>query len=210
MISLIMADDHLLIRAGMKHLLNEEPDMELAAEASNGAELINLMRTTLFDIVLMDLTMPGRSGLELLRQVKQEFPDTPVIILSTHKEEMFAVRSIRAGASAYLCKDDAAQNLVTAIRVVSRGNIFITPEVSSLMAVALQSRDTGIHKLSSLSDREHQILLLLAADHSVSHIAETLCLSSKTVSTYKARIKIKLGFKTNADIVRYGIDNQLV
>ncbi|MEH6355414.1 MAG: response regulator transcription factor [Marinobacter sp.] len=209
MIKLIMADDHPLIRAGMKYLLDAEPDMELSAEVNNGTELVQLLRESAFDVVLMDMMMPGRSGLELLKQLRHEFPQIPVIVLSTHKEEMFAVRSIRSGASAYLCKDDAATNLVFAIRQVAEGGLFITPELGRLMAGAIQSNNPGGRQLSSLSDREHQILLLLAADQSICDVADSLCLSGKTVSTYKARIKLKLGLETNADIIRYGIENKL-
>lgn len=210
MIRLVMADDHPLVRAGMKYLLNEEADIELSAEVDNGSDLVQLLRKTDFDVVLMDMMMPGRSGLELLKQLKHEFPQVPVIVISTYKEDMFAVRSIRAGASAYLCKDDAAEKLVLAIRQVASGGLFITPELGKLMAGAIQSINQGEQQLSSLSDREHQILLLLASDHSITEIAESLILSQKTVSTYKTRIKLKLGLGSNAEIIRYAINNQLV
>lgn len=210
MIKVVMADDHQLVRVGMERLLEGASDLELTAQADNGIDLVQLLRQSAFDVILMDMTMPGRSGLELLRQLKSEFPAVPVIVLSTHKEEMFAVRTIKVGASAYLCKDDAADNLVTAIRKVAGGERFITPEVASLMAGALQAPEAGDASLSSLSDREHEILLMLAADKTVSEIADSLYLSGKTVSTYKARIKIKLGLKTNSDIVRYAIDNELL
>lgn len=205
-----MADDHPLVRAGMKHLLHEEPDMELSIEVNNGSELMHQLRQSSFDVVLMDMMMPGRNGLELLKQIKQEFPQARVIVLSTYREEMFAVRAIRSGAAAYLCKDDAATNLVTAIRQVAEGGIFITPELGRLMAGAIQSNKPGGQDLEVLSDREHQIMLLLAADKTVTAIADALCLSSKTVSTYKARIKLKLGLETNADIVKYALENKLV
>lgn len=210
MIKVVMADDHQLVRVGMERLLEGASDLELTAQADNGIDLVQLLRQSTFDVILMDMTMPGRSGLELLRQLKSEFPAVPVIVLSTHKEEMFAVRTIKVGASAYLCKDDAADNLVTAIRKVAGGERFITPEVASLMAGALQAPEAGDASLSSLSDREHEILLMLAADKTVSEIADSLYLSGKTVSTYKARIKIKLGLKTNSDIVRYAIENELL
>lgn len=210
MIKVVMADDHQLVRVGMERLLEGASDLELTAQADNGIDLVQLLRQSTFDVILMDMTMPGRSGLELLRQLKSEFPAVPVIVLSTHKEEMFAVRTIKVGASAYLCKDDAADNLVAAIRKVAGGERFITPEVASLMAGALQAPETGDASLSSLSDREHEILLMLAADKTVSEIADSLYLSGKTVSTYKARIKIKLGLKTNSDIVRYAIENELL
>jgi DNA-binding NarL/FixJ family response regulator len=210
MIKVAMADDHPLVRVGLQHLLAAEPDLELSAQADNGIELIQLLRQSTFDVVLMDMTMPGRSGLELLTQLKSEFPDLPVIVLSTYKEEMYAVRTIKAGASAYLCKDDAAENLVSAIRQVASGGRFITPEVASLMVSALQAPDVGSNSISLLSDREHQILLLMASDKTVTEIASTLFLSGKTVSTYKARIKIKLGLNSNAEIMNFAKANKLI
>jgi two-component system invasion response regulator UvrY len=210
MIKVAMADDHPLVRVGLQHLLAAEPDLELSAQADNGIELIQLLRQSTFDVVLMDMTMPGRSGLELLTQLKSEFPDLPVIVLSTYKEEMYAVRTIKAGASAYLCKDDAAENLVSAIRQVASGGRFITPEVASLMVNALQAPDVGSNSISLLSDREHQILLLMASDKTVTEIASTLFLSGKTVSTYKARIKIKLGLNSNAEIMNFAKANKLI
>ncbi|MGP9833588.1 response regulator [Marinobacter sp. NSM] len=210
-IRVIIADDHELIREGMKHLLQAEQDMELSAQVGNGAALIHALRESDFDVVLMDLNMPGRSGLELLRQLKQEFRNTPIIVLSTFKEEMYAVRCIKAGASAYLCKEDAAGTLVNAIRRVSVGDLFITPDVATLMAGALQSKVENVDDaMMRLSDREHQILLLLAEGKSVNGIAEQLCLSAKTVSTYKARIRFKTGLRTDADIVRFAIDHKLI
>lgn len=209
MIRVIMADDHALVRAGMKYLLEETPDIVLAEEADSGSELMRKLRVTDVDVVLMDLLMPGRSGIDLLKQLKQEFPALPVVVVSTYKEEMFAVRSIRAGASGYLCKDLAASDLVSAIRRVANGGLYISTEVASLMAEMLQGGDTQNQSLAALSDREYQILLQLAADVNVSEIADKLCISGKTVSTYKARIKIKLGLKTNADIIRFARQHNL-
>jgi two-component system invasion response regulator UvrY len=210
MIKVAVADDHPLVRAGLQYLLEAEPDLELSAQADNGIELIQLLRKSKFDVALMDMTMPGRNGLELLTQLKSEFPELPVIVLSTYKEEMYAVRTIKAGASAYLCKDDAAENLVFAIRQVASGGRFITPEVASLMVNALQAPDVGSNSISLLSDREHQILLLMASDKTVTEIASTLFLSGKTVSTYKARIKIKLGLTSNAEIMDFAKANKLI
>lgn len=212
-INVIMADDHELIRQGMKHLLADESDIKLKAEVANGTDLMKLLRgeDALYDLVLMDLNMPGRSGLDLLKQVKQEFPDTPVIVLSTYNEEMYAVRCIKSGASAYLCKDDAAKNLVTAIRHVMNGGVFITPGVANLLAGVIQSGDKNAEQqLSLLSDREYQILLLLAGDKSVTEVANDLCLSVKTISTYKARIKLKLGLNTNGEITRFALEQGLI
>ena len=210
MIKVIMADDHPLVRAGMKYLLEETDDLVMADEAGNGADLVAKLRQRPFDAALMDLQMPGRSGMDLLKQLKDEFPALPVIVLSTFKEEMFAVRSIRAGAAGYLCKDQAATELVNAIRKVAGGQLYISPEVGALMAESLQGNEPEQRNLSALSDREYQILLLLASDMSVSDVAENLCISGKTVSTYKARIKIKLGLKTNADILRFAQAHNLV
>jgi len=210
MVKVIMADDHPLVRAGMKYLLEETSDIKLQGEAESGAGLIKKLREEAFDVVLMDLIMPGRSGIELLKQVKQEFPKLPVIVVSTYKEEMFAVRAIKAGASGYLCKDNAATELVSAIRRVAEGGLFISPEVASMMAEMLQGGESEERSLTALSDREYQILLMLAKDMNVSEVADLLCISGKTVSTYKARIKIKLGLKTNADIIRFAQRHDLV
>jgi DNA-binding NarL/FixJ family response regulator len=205
-----MADDHPLLREGLKHVLADCNDIEFAGEVENGFDLMNKVRSETFDVVLLDMFMPGRSGIELIKQIKSEYPKLPVLVLSTHKEDLYAVRTLKAGASGYLCKDYAATDLVTAIRKVATGGHFISPTVAELMARDL---DTAAHEGAPhtlLSDREHQVFLLIAAGKGVGEIAEQLNLSVKTVSTHKARIKEKMKLANTAELIRYAIYHRLI
>ncbi len=211
MIRAIIADDHPLVREGLKHILAECPDIELGAEANDGSELISALRQGEFDVILLDMFMPGRSGIELIKQLKSEFATTPIIVLSTHKEDIFALRTLKAGASGYLCKDYAASGLIDAIRKVFSGGLYISPAVAELMAQELHapsSPDVEPHTL--LSDREHQVFLLVANGLGSSEIAEQLHLSVKTVSTHKARIKEKMKLQNSAEFTRYALKHGLI
>lgn len=210
MIRVVMAEDHPLVRRGLKDLLAECTDLILASEVENGNDLLQALRSQPFDVVLMDMSMPGRNGIELLKQVKSENPKLPVVVLSAHKEDMFAVRALKAGASAYLCKDAAATNLVAALRKAAMGGCFISPEVAELMAKNLRtpSEDTAPHTL--LSDREYQVFLLLAKGLGLTEIAEQLNLSVKTVSTHKTRIRDKTKLSNVSDLVQYAIKHSLI
>lgn len=210
MIRVVMAEDHPLVRRGLKDLLAECTDLTLASEVENGNDLLQALRSQPFDVVLMDMSMPGRNGIELLKQVKSENPKLPVVVLSAHKEDMFAVRALKAGASAYLCKDAAATNLVAALRKAAMGGCFISPEVAELMAKNLRtpSEDTAPHTL--LSDREYQVFLLLAKGLGLTEIAEQLNLSVKTVSTHKTRIRDKTKLSNVSDLVQYAIKHSLI
>lgn len=210
MIRVVMAEDHPLVRRGLKDLLAECTDLILASEVENGNDLLQALRSQPFDVVLMDMSMPGRNGIELLKQVKSENPKLPVVVLSAHKEDMFAVRALKAGASAYLCKDAAATNLVAALRKAAMGGCFISPEVAELMAKNLRtpSEDTAPHTL--LSDREYQVFLLLAKGLGLTEIAEQLNLSVKTVSTHKTRIREKTKLSNVSDLVQYAIKHSLI
>lgn len=209
MLKVIVADDHPLVRAGLRQLLSDQPDMELAGEVENGQELMQIVRKTPFDLVLLDMTMPGKSGLELLKQLKLEFPKLPVLILSTHKEDIYAVRSIKAGASGYICKDYAASDLVVAIRKAAAGGRYISPTVADLMAKEMLApkQEVLLHQL--LSNREYQVFLLIADGMTSSDIARELNLSIKTISTHKARIKEKMNLNSDSEIVRYAIKHEL-
>lgn len=210
MIRVIIADDHPLVRAGLKHVLDECADMELADEVDNGNDLITCVRQAKFDVVLLDMVMPGRSGIELIKQLKHEFPKLPIIVLSTHKEDMFALRTIKAGVSGYLCKDYAADSLVQAIRKVADGGMFISPSVAELLAKDLHApaqQEDLPHKL--LTDREFQIFLLVAENMGSTEIADRLNLSIKTVSTHKARIKQKMQLGKDSDFVLYALKHHL-
>lgn len=210
MIRVIMADDHPLLREGLKHLLSDCPDMQFAGEVDNGHALIDSLRSEAFDVVLLDLFMPGKSGIELIKQLKNEFPKIPVLVLSTHKEDIYALRTLKAGAAGYMCKDHAASALVDAIRKVASGGCFISPAVAELMAKDMHvTREEALpHTL--LSDREYQVFLLTASGKGTTEIAEQLNLSVKTVSTHKARIRDKTKLATTSDIVRYALKHQLV
>ncbi|MDP3515120.1 MAG: response regulator transcription factor [Sulfuritalea sp.] len=209
MIRILIADDHTLMRDGLKQILATAGDMVVAGEACNGFETLDRVRGDDWDLLLLDMSMPGRSGVELIRQIKAEKPRLPILVLSMHKESEYAVRSIRAGAAGYLCKDSASQQLLTAIRAVAGGGRFIGPEVAADLAFGLIQRDDRpLHAL--LSDREFLIFRKLTAGDAISEIAQRLNLSAKTVSTYKARVLQKMQMSSVADLIRYGLKHNLL
>lgn len=210
MIRVLMADDHPLVREGLKHLLADCADIEFAGEVDNGFDLIAKVRSGQYDVILMDMFMPGKSGIELITQVKTEQPKLPILVLSTHKEDMYALRTLKAGASGYLCKDFAASGLVGAIRKVAAGGCFISPAVAELMAKDLLAPMQSAEPHSLLSNREYQVFLLIAAGEGCTDIAERLNLSVKTVSTHKARIKEKMKLDNTSDFVRYALKHHLI
>lgn len=210
MIRVVMAEDHPLVRRGLKDLLGECSDLTLAAEVDNGNDLLHMLRSQPFDVVLMDMSMPGRNGIELLKQVKSEYPKLPVVVLSAHKEDMFALRALKAGAAAYLCKDSAATNLVNALRKASTGGCFISPEVAELMAQTLRAPTEEETPHTRLSDREYQVFLLLVKGLGLTEIAAQLNLSVKTVSTHKTRIRDKMKLGNMSELVHYAIKYNLV
>lgn len=209
MIRVCIADDHTLMRDGLKQIVASGGDMLVAAEASDGFQTIEAVRKGAFDLLLLDMSMPGRSGVDLIKQIRAERPHLPILVLSMHKEDEYAVRTIRAGASGYLCKDSASQQLLTAIRTVAGGGNYISPEFAGALAFGLiRKDDRPLH--ATLSNREFQILRLLAAGGGGTEIAHTLNLSAKTVSTYKTRILQKLQLETTTDLIRYAIQHQLL
>jgi DNA-binding NarL/FixJ family response regulator len=205
-----MADDHPLLREGLKHILLECSDIEFAGEVDNGFALIEKLRTGKFDMVLLDLSMPGKSGIDLIKQVKLEHPQLSILVLSTHKEDLYAVRTLRAGASGYLCKDYAASDLVVAIRKVASGGKYINATVAELMANELNITVTDQTPHTLLSNREYQIFMMLASGKGVTEIANLLCISVKTVSTHKRHIMEKMQFSKTADLVRYALHHGLI
>jgi DNA-binding NarL/FixJ family response regulator len=208
-IRVLVADDHAIVRDGLRRILESTDDLVVAAEATNGFEVIERVRAGGFDLVLLDLSMPGKSGMELIRQVKAEAPKLPVLVLTMHEEEQYAVRAIRAGASGYLTKECASGQLVAAIRKVAAGRLFISPGVAEQLALEIMpSPDELPHR--SLSDREFEIFELLVAGRSVTDIGEQLHLSVKTVSTHKTRIMEKMALDNSAALVRYALENKLL
>lgn len=204
-----IADDHALVRRGLAELLRETADLEVVAEASTGDELLALVRRERVDVVVTDMSMPGPNGLDLVKSLKAEFPRLPVLVLSAHPEDQYAVRVVRAGAMGYLTKEGAEADLVEAVRRVAGGKRFLTRALAEALLDALDA-DPDADPHAALSDREFQVLRLLASGVTVGGIADRLSLSVKTVSTYRARLLQKMGMGNNAELTRYAIENGLV
>jgi len=209
MLKILIADDHTVVRKGLRQILLEEFLSAEIEEAADAEELMKKVMKKEWDIVVSDISMPGRSGLEVLQQIKQHYPRLPVLILSIHPEDQYAVRVLKAGASGYLNKDSAPDELVKAVRQVLLGKKYITPSIAERLA-SLLDQDPDKQPHDSLSDREFEVLKLLAAGSPVSEIAEKLSLSVTTVSTYRARILAKMNLRNNADLTLYAIKNQLL
>jgi DNA-binding NarL/FixJ family response regulator len=209
MIKIIIADDHPIVRAGMKQIISEASNLTVTAEASNGHQLLSKIREENFDIVVLDITMPRMDGLDVLKQLKIEKPKLPVIVLSIHPEDQYALRVLKAGAAGYVTKDSAPDELINAIRKVCRGGKYISPSLAERLVFQLDS-DFGEMPHEILSDREYQVLCLLASGKTVTEIADELTLSVKTVSTYRARILEKMDMKNNAELIHYAVQNKLV
>jgi DNA-binding NarL/FixJ family response regulator len=208
MIRVVIADDHTILREGLRQLLGSAQDITVVSEAADGHQVMQRVRTDEFDVLLLDMSMPGKSGIELIKQVKAEKPKLRVLVLSMHEEEQYAVRAIKAGASGYVTKDSAATQLVTAIRKVAAGGAFITAEVAEQLALgAMPDAEGPPH--ARLSDREYEVFQLLVDGVTVTDIAARLNLSAKTVSTHKARLMEKLGIDNPADLVRYAMRHHL-
>lgn len=208
-IRVLIADDHAIVRQGFKQIFSETDDLVVAGEADDGAEALQLARQIEWDVFLLDVTMPNRNGIDTLKQLKKEFPRLPVLILSMHPEEQYAVRAIKAGASGYLTKQSAPEQLVTAIRQVARGKKYVSPAVAEQLANAI-STDTEKLPHELLTDREFQVFRLIAAGKPLTQIAEELNLAVATISTFRTRIIEKTGLKSNAEMIRYGIEHGLV
>jgi DNA-binding NarL/FixJ family response regulator len=209
MIRIVVADDHTIVREGLKQLLTAAGDLEVVAEAQNGFEVMDRVRALDFDVLLLDMSMPGKSGIELIKQVHAEKPRLRVLILSMHEEHQYAVRAIRAGAAGYLTKEGASAQLVSAIRRVAGGGAYISADVAEQLALGAMPDAKGPPH-STLSDREFQIFRMIAEGKSVSDIAERLNLSVKTVSTHKANILQKMNMSTQAELIRYALTHRLV
>lgn len=209
MIQVLIADDHTILREGLKQILSEHPHLEVVGEAENGLEALKQIRARHFDVVVLDMSMPGRSGIELIKQIKDEKPSLPILILSMHKEDHYAVRTLKAGASGYLSKDSASTQLVHAIDKVAAGGMFISAAVAEKLAFGLrQSSDALPH--TTLSDREYQIFLMLVHGDGLTEIADQLNLSVKTVSTHKSRIMEKMALENLSGLIKYAIRHRLI
>ncbi|MFA5322325.1 MAG: response regulator transcription factor [Smithella sp.] len=209
MIRILVADDHAVVRQGVKQILAEVEDMTVQDEAQNGPETLKKITEHEYDVVLLDISMPGRSGLEVLEDIKAQRPKLAVLILSMHPEEQYAVRALRAGASGYLTKASAPQELIGAIRKVAGGGKYVTSSLAEKLADELEI-DTEKMPHERLSNREHQVMLMLSGGKSVSDIADELCLSVKTISTYRTRVMSKMGMKKNAELTLYAVHNKLI
>jgi DNA-binding NarL/FixJ family response regulator len=209
MIKILIADDHAIVRKGLKQIVAETSDMDVAGEAANGQEVLELVRNSDWDIVLLDIAMPGRGGMDTLKVLKQERPELPVLVLSMYPEEQYAVRTLKAGAAGYLTKESAPEELISAIRKVSLGGKYVSASLAEKLASHL-AMDKGKPPHEILSDREYQVMLLIASGMTVKEIADKLSLSVKTISTNRGRIMNKMKMKNNAEIIHYAIKQGLV
>ena len=208
-IEVLIVDDHAIVRQGLKQIVSETQDIVVTGEAENGAAALRLLREKPFAMVLLDISMPDRNGIDVLKQIRGEFPKLAVIMLTMHGEDEFGVRALKAGASGYLTKQSAPSELVNAIRQVASGHKYINAALAEELARHVsQGGDRPPHE--NLSDREFQTLCLIASGKSLSQVAAELCLSPKTVSVYRARLLEKLNLKNNAELTHYAIRNQIV
>jgi DNA-binding NarL/FixJ family response regulator len=209
MIKIVIADDHEIVREGLLRVVGEAEDIEVIGEAANGREVLQWVKKGGFDMLVLDLSMPDHSGVDFIKRLKDESPKLPILVLTMHEEEQYAVRSIRAGASGYLTKESASKELISAIRRVATGRLYINPSVAEKLALdTMTTHDGPPHK--SLSDREFEIFQMVVHGRTMTDIAAQLHLSVKTVSTHKARILQKMNMLSIADLVRYAVSNGLI
>jgi DNA-binding NarL/FixJ family response regulator len=208
-IKVFIADDHAIVREGLIQILAETRDIVVAGEAENGLDAVKLFRKSECQVMLLDISMPDRSGIEVLKQIKKEKPELAVLMLSMHREDQYAIRSLKAGASGYLTKQSAPRELVTAIRQVAGGLKYISPALAQELANHV-GEDHEAPPHDSLSDREYQTLTMIASGKTVGMIAKELSLSVKTVSEYRARLLVKMKLKNSAELTHYAIKNQLI
>ena len=208
MIRVISADDHAVVRVGVKQLLADAPGIEFVAEAGSGTELMQVLQHNPCDVLLLDISMPDKDGLTLLKEVRSNWPGIAVVILSMHPERQYAARALRAGARGYLTKQGAAEQLVEAVRAAAAGGRFVSPALAQVLADQVTG-DEGKPPHEALSDREYEVLVRIGAGRTVGEIAEELFLSINTVSTYRTRLLTKLGLATTAELIRYVVTNNL-
>jgi DNA-binding NarL/FixJ family response regulator len=209
MIKVLLGDDHAIVRQGLKQILSEESGMYFCGEAENGQAVLNAIYKENWDVLILDISMPGLSGLDILKEVKKIRPRLPVLVLTMHSEEQFALRSLKAGASGYLTKDSAPEELVKAVKKLLDGGKYVNQQLAEILAADIE-RDSNKPLHDSLSDREYQVMRLIASGRTAKQIADQLALSVKTISTYRARLLEKMNMKTNAELTHYAIQNKLV
>jgi DNA-binding NarL/FixJ family response regulator len=209
MIKVLVADDHAVVRRGLRQILSETPDILVAGEAATAAEVMSLARDQRWTVIVLDISLPGATGLQLLSEVRRERPETPVLILTAHAEDQYAVRAIRAGAAGFLSKETAPDKLIEAVRKVAGGGRYVSAELAETLASLLAGEGQG-EPHERLSDREFEIFKMLASGKTVSEVAAELTLSVKTVSTHRTRILKKMEMRTNAELTHYAMRNKLV
>lgn len=209
MIKIVIADDHDIVRAGLKQIIADEEDMEVAGEANSGEKLIELIKKNDYDVVLLDLKMSGMNGIEVMKHIKAIKPSVPVIVLSMHAEDQYAVRTIKAGASGYITKETAGDNLVSAVKRVVAGGKYISPTLAETLAESVAGGGSELPH-ENLTDREFQVLCMIASGKTVSEIGSELFLSVKTISTYRQRILEKMNMKNNSELTHYVIKNNIL
>jgi two-component system invasion response regulator UvrY len=209
MIRILIADDHALFREGLKQILGKHKEFRVIDEAGSGTEALEKIFKVRYDLVILDISMPGRSGLDILAEIRREEPDLPVLILSMHPEDQYAVRVLRAGAAGYLTKESAASELITAIHKVASGGRYISASVAERLADAVKTDQPDVPHLL-LSNREYQVMRMLASGRTLKEIAEDLFLSEKTITTYRARILEKMKLRNNVDLSHYAIEHKLL
>lgn len=209
MLKILIADDHAIVRRGIKDILAEEFTTAEFGEADSAPHVLDLARKQKWDVLILDITLPGRSGLEVLKDIKHECPKLPVLILSMHSEDQFAIRTLRAGAAGYLTKENASEELVKAVEKVLGGGRYVSSAFAErLIATLATHSEKLLHE--SLSDREYQVMYMIASGKAAKEIATELSLSAKTISTYRARILEKMRMQNNAELIHYAISNRLV
>ena len=209
MIKIFIADDHAIVRQGLKQIVSDQPDMTVAGEAENGAEVMRFVRDEKCDLIILDITLPDKSGLDLLPEIKNLRPEIKILILSMHTEEQFAIRALKSGASGYLTKMSAPTELIKAIRRINAGGKYINQAIAEQLAFFYgDESDAPVHE--RLSDREFQVMRMIGEGRTLREIADTLHISEKTVSTYRTRILEKMNMTRNAELIRYAVQNKLV
>ncbi|MBU2571828.1 MAG: response regulator transcription factor [Gammaproteobacteria bacterium] len=209
MIRVIIADDHAIVREGLKQILSDFFDMEVSGEAATGDEALKIIRTNGWDVLLLDIAMPGKNVLELIKLVKLDTPNKPILVLSMYPEDQYAIRVLRAGADGYLCKESVPEQLVEAIRKLAQGGKFVSASLAEQLVRNLHETESKpLHSL--LTDREYQVFLAIARGERLTEIAKAMSLSIKTVSTYRTRLLGKMKMSSNAEIIRYAIENRLL